>query len=69
MTSLVTYPKFSSIAFLDFELQQKRCQTEFEFSFKTYKSKLWSCFAKVVDLLSLRPTKLGLHFYVFFVNF
>jgi hypothetical protein len=23
MTSLATYPKFSSIAFLDFELQQK----------------------------------------------
>jgi hypothetical protein len=31
MTSLATYPKFNSIDFLDFELQQKRCQTEFDF--------------------------------------
>jgi hypothetical protein len=55
MTSLATYPKFSSIAFPDFELQQKGCQTEFEFSIKIYKLKLWSCFVEVVDLLSLRP--------------
>jgi hypothetical protein len=66
MTHLATYPKFSSIAFIDFELQQ---QTEFEFSFKIHESKLWSCFAKVVDLLSLRLTKLSLHFAEFSMNF
>jgi hypothetical protein len=44
-------------------------QNEFEFSFKIYKSKLWSCFAEVVDLLSLRPTKLGLHFSEFSISF
>jgi hypothetical protein len=68
MTSLKTYPKFSSIDFPNFELQQKRCRTEFEFSIKIYKFKLWSCFVEVVDLLSLRLTKLGLYFFEFSVN-
>jgi hypothetical protein len=52
-----------------FSITAKRCQSKFEFSFKIYKSKLLSCFAKVVDLLSLRPTELGLHFSEFSMSF
>jgi hypothetical protein len=34
MTSLATYPKFSSIAFLDFKLQQKGVKLNFNFHSK-----------------------------------
>jgi hypothetical protein len=65
MTILATYPKFSSIAFLYFELQQKDAKLNLNFHSKS----IWSCFAKVEDLFSLRPTKLSLHFSEFSVNF
>jgi hypothetical protein len=35
MTSLATYPKFSSIAFLDFELQQKYVKLNLNFHSKS----------------------------------
>jgi hypothetical protein len=62
MTSLVIYPKFSSIALLDFELQQKGVKIKLNFHSKSTSQNYGQAFAKVVDLLSLRPTKLSLHF-------
>jgi hypothetical protein len=38
------------------------CQTEFEFSFKFYQSKVWSGFVDVVGISTVKPTNFGLHF-------
>jgi hypothetical protein len=57
------------MALLDFELQQNDAKLKFEFLFKICKSKLWSCFAKVVGLVSMKPTKFVLHSSDFSMNF
>jgi hypothetical protein len=69
MKSLAIYPKFSSIAFLDFELQQKRCQNQIEFSFKIYKSKLWSSFCKSCRSTLTETNKIEFAFFLIFCEF
>jgi hypothetical protein len=72
MVSTTTYPKFSSRSHVDFEIQQKWLKLIFNFSCKNYNSKVGSGFAKVVGLLTGKPTKLVLHFTIFlwfYMNF
>jgi hypothetical protein len=47
MTSLATYPKFSSIAFLDFELQQKGVKLNLNFHSKSISQKYVHAFKKL----------------------
>jgi hypothetical protein len=68
MTSLATYPKFSSIAFLNFELQQKGVKLHLNFHSKSISQNYGHALQKVVDLLLLRSTKLGLYFFEFSMN-
>jgi hypothetical protein len=54
------------------QVMSRPIQTEFEFSFKTYSSKLYTTFLKDVVLLIRKPTKLVLHvsdFSVIFYDF
>jgi hypothetical protein len=65
MTFLATYPKFSSKASLDFELQQICAKLSLNFHSQIYRSNVCSCLVEVVDILSPKPTKMGLHFLIF----
>ena len=40
----------------------KSTQTEFEFLFKNYTSNIYTSFVEKVDVITIRPTKLVLHF-------
>jgi hypothetical protein len=68
MTNLATYPKFSSIAFIVFELQRKGAKMNLNFHSKSTGQNYGNDSQKVVDILSLRSTKLSLHFSKFSVN-
>jgi hypothetical protein len=68
MTSLATNPKFSSMAFLDFELQEKSVKLNLNFHSKSirqnYGQGLQNCRFTLTE-----TNKLNLQFYEFSLNF
>jgi hypothetical protein len=45
-----------------FQTTLKTLQTEFEFSFKNYTEKPYTCFLEKIGFFTKNPTKLDLHF-------